>query len=205
MANYSISEFVELLDKGELSLNDVLNIRTQMNIPFKIHPLGFYSCTLLDEKNQKIRLHYWDLSINQKKQSSRLVIHDHIFNFKSWIMFGILENIEYSLTEKGDIYNLYATRYKGDISILEGVQEVVNIVEKKSSIYKKGESYLMEAGVLHETRILSDKTFTILHTFDTDLKSARVLSGSHEKKEEIVFNRNNISEKKILDKLNSLF
>lgn len=205
MFNYTISEFVELLDNGKLSLNDILNIRKFLNIPFKIHPLGFYSCTLLHENNQKIRLHYWDSSIGVEQQSSELVIHDHIFNFKSWILLGVLENIEYDIVENGEVYNLYTTKYKNDLSILEEAMEVIKIIQKNTSIYVNGQSYLMEAGILHKTRILTDKAFTVLHTIDSELITPRVLSNTYKSKTETIFNRKDVSEQDVVDKLKFLF
>ena len=123
MAIYSISEFVELLEKQEISLIDILNLREGLKKPFKRHPLGFYACTLFEENSRKIRLHYWDLSTNNELQSSELMIHDHIFDFKSWILSGSIENIEYEIDKKGIIYYLYSTFYEEDCSILGGVSK----------------------------------------------------------------------------------
>lgn len=202
---YNISSFVELLDNNKLSLEDILKIRILLNSPFKIHPLGFYSCTLLHEDNQKIRLHYWDSEINKEQQSPQLMIHDHIFNFKSWIMLGALENIEYEISEDGDIFDLYSTRYEGNLSILENTNKNIKIIKNKINVYTQGMSYLMGAQVLHQTRSLTDKTFTILHTYDTDNNIPRVLSNRGRVESEIVFKRKDIDEQQLISKLEALF
>lgn len=204
MSKYTIGEFVELLDNGKLALDDVLKIREIINAPFKVHPLGFYSCTLLHENNQKIRLHYWDSITNGEQQSSGLMIHDHIFDFKSWIMLGALENIEYEISDEGEIYYLYATRYENDSSILKITDDSLKITHKNSSIYTQGMSYVMDANVLHKTRSVADRTFTILHTQDTGNTSPRVLCNTNMSESEILFQRKDVNEQELLEKLATL-
>lgn len=204
MSKYSISEFVELLDNGKLALEDILKIRELRNSPFKVHPLGFYSCTLLHENNQKIRLHYWDSITNTEQQSSELMIHDHIFNFKSWIMLGALENIEYEVSDEGEIYYLYSTKYENDSSILKITDDSLKITYKNSNIYTRGMSYVMGANVLHKTKSVAERTFTILHTQDTGNISPRVLSNTNMSESEIIFQRKDVNELELLEKLANL-
>lgn len=204
MSKYTVGEFVELLDNGKLALDDVLKIRELMNAPFKVHPLGFYSCTLLHENNQKIRLHYWDSITNAEQQSSELMIHDHIFDFKSWIMLGALENIEYEESDEGERYYLYSTKYENDSSILKITDDSLKITYKNSSVYTQGMSYVMGANVLHKTRSVTERTFTILHTQDTGNTSPRVLSNTNMSESEIIFQRKDVNEKELLEKLATL-
>lgn len=201
MSKYTIGEFVELLDNGQLALNDVLKIRELINAPFKVHPLGFYSCTLLHENDQKIRLHYWDSITNEEQQSSELMIHDHIFDFKSWIMQGALENIEYEISDEGEVYYLYSTIYENDSSILKITDNSLKITHKNSSIYTQGMSYMMSANVLHKTRSVTDRTFTILHTQDKVNTSPRVLCNTNISESEIIFQRKDVSEQELFEKL----
>lgn len=204
MSIYSINEFVELLEKKELSLTDILNLREELKKPFKRHPLGFYACTLLEENSRKIRLHYWDLSTSKELQSSELMIHDHIFDFKSWILSGSIENIEYTIDEKGQVYYLYSTLYDRDFSILNKTAESIKISEKNVQVYEKGKSYQMKSAVLHKTRAMEDKTFTVLYTQDKEIENPRVLaSGSSENK--IVYERKEIKELEIKEKLNTIY
>lgn len=204
MSKYTIGEFVELLDNGQLTLDSILKIRALINAPFKVHPLGFYSCTLLHENNQKIRLHYWDSITNGEQQSSELMIHDHIFNFKSWVMLGALENIEYEISDDGEKYYLYSTRYENNLSILKITDDSLKITHKNSSIYTHGMSYVMGANVLHKTRSLTDRAFTILHTQDTGYTSPRVLSNTNTSESEIIFHRKDVDEQEFLEKLTTL-
>lgn len=204
MSNYKIVDFVDWLDNGQLGLADVLKIREFINAPFKVHPLGFYSCTLLHENNQKIRLHYWDSITNGEQQSSELMIHDHIFDFKSWIMLGALENTEYEVSDEGELYYLYSTKYENDSSILKITDDSLKITHKNSSIYTQGMSYVMGANVLHKTRSLTDRAFTILHTQDMEYTSPRVLSNTNTSESEIIFHRKDVNEHELLKKLTTL-
>lgn len=204
MITYTINEFLELLDNKKLSLIHILNLREKLNKPFKRHPLGFYACTLFEEHSRKIRLHYWDSSNSKEVQSSELMIHDHIFDFKSWILSGSIENIEYEIDEKGQVYHLYSTFYEKDCSILEKTTESIKILEKNIQVYENGQSYNMKAGVLHKTRTIQDKTFTVLYTEDTERVVPRVLARDLAEKK-IVYERKEITEQEINEKFNSIY
>lgn len=204
MAIYTIREFIDLLEHNKLSLTDILNIRTSLKRSFKKHPLGFYSCTLLEENTYKIRLHYWDKSINEDMQSSELMIHDHIFNFKSWVMLGSIENIQYKEDDGGQIYSVYSGIYQKNCSILKKTSKLLKIKKQSTNIFKKGESYTMLAGVLHETKPLENLTFTVLYTKDTNLKNPLVLGPTTLENTQYIYERSEINEVEIIKLLSKI-
>jgi hypothetical protein len=191
---YSIDSLLEKLNNNDLTLKEILSIREKLAKPFKKHPLGFYVCTLIEEGVQKIRLHYWVTSDSKEIQSLDLMIHDHIFNFKSWVFSGAIENIEYQQSNVGLKYNLFSTYYNENSSILRREAQSLLVTEKNVRIISKGDSYEMSAGVLHKTRALEDMTFTILYTQETDLKNPVVLAYERLLESEIVFERSEIHE-----------
>lgn len=201
---YTINGFIDLLEKQMLSLKDILDIRTSLKRPFKKHPLGFYSCTLLEEDSYKIRLHYWDKLINEDMQSSELTIHDHIFNFKSWVMLGSIENIQYQEDDNGQIYNVYSGVYQENYSILKKTSKVLKIKKQSTNIFKNGESYTMSAGVLHETKLLDNLTFTVLYTEDTNLKNPLVLGSTSLENTQYIYERSEINEVEIKNLLSKI-
>ncbi|WP_353172492.1 hypothetical protein [Acinetobacter rudis] len=194
MANYTIDNFINLLENYKISLNEILEIRKFLNRPFTRHPLGFYSCTLLEEQPFKIRLHYWNPLVTNDLQSSELMIHDHIFNFKSWIMSGSIENIEYTKDDEGSEYSIYSGFYEKEYSILRKTPDFIKIREKNTQILKKGESYEMLAGILHKTRSLESATFTVLLTEDTNLNKPLVLGSKEIRDAEYIYKRSEVNE-----------
>src|SRR4051812_27327942 len=73
-------------------------LREANEIVLKKHPLGFYSVHLgRFNDTVNLRMHIWDPIL--PVQSELLLIHTHIFNFKSLVLVGSIQNITYSLVE----------------------------------------------------------------------------------------------------------
>lgn len=169
----SISDFVELLDKGRLSLDQLLALRRQLKAPFRLHPLGFIACVLLSDGPKKIRLHYWPVA-GAAQQSPECQIHDHLFEFKSWVFSGEVQNVEYDISDSGNEFSEYRTEYVGNQSILLKTDRTVRLTESRRSTYGAGSTYNLSAGVLHETiRLGAKPAFTVLAA--TDVTAARPL------------------------------
>jgi hypothetical protein len=169
----TVLEFIGLLEGKSLSLDDILALRRQLHAPFRLHPLGFISCILLSDGPKKIRLHYWPLS-GGEQQSPGCQIHDHLFEFKSWVFAGQVQNIEYTISDSGKQLAEYRTMYDGDHSILLKTGRTTRLVESRRSTYGPGSTYILSAGVLHETiRLGAEAAFTVLAA--TDTKNVRPL------------------------------
>lgn len=169
----SIERLTNLLDEGKASLHELLNLRRELQAPFKLHPLGFIACTLITEGTRKLRLHYWP-SIGGAQQSPECQIHDHLFEFKSWVMAGSIANIEYIPADNGKEFSVYQTEYVNDQSILKKIEKKIALTEHRRTIYNAGSSYMLKAGILHETILMgTSPAFTVLLT--TDVSSAAPL------------------------------
>ncbi|MGQ2965292.1 hypothetical protein, partial [Methylophilus sp.] len=136
----SLNELESELEKGSLNLSDLLFLRRHIQAPFRLHPLGFIACTLLTQGKYKLRLHCWPMS-NSLQQSAHCLIHDHLFDFKSWILEGEVENIEYVAAAEGKDLAIYQTHYDHIQSVLIKTDEIMRISEDKRNIYNAGKSY----------------------------------------------------------------
>ena len=162
----SISDLVNGLKLGRISLHDVLAFQREKDLSFRLHPLGFIACTLLSEGSLKARLHIWP-SDGEHQQSPYCQIHDHLFEFQSWVLSGSIKNIEYQKDPDGFEFSIYETSYRGDWSVLNKTQERIRLSRSQAHRYDKGSKYSVNAGVLHETeRVGGEPAVTLLITTD---------------------------------------
>jgi hypothetical protein len=162
----TIREVEEALGDGQAGSPDFLRLRIALRAPFRRHPLGFLSCTLLSEGSRRLRLHYWPVA-GAFQQSGDCQIHDHLFDFKSWVLGGLIENIEYTASPTGVEHALYEASYVGDTSVLEKTKATVRLQETRRQSFSAGEPYSVSAGVLHQTVRRGDKpAITVLVTDD---------------------------------------
>jgi hypothetical protein len=160
----SIREVTQALEEGSISLQALLLLRRQLKAPFRLHPLGFIACTLLSDGPQKVRLHYWPVA-GGSQQSPDCQIHNHLFNFRSWVLAGEVQNIEYSVSnsDAGREMAEYRTEYLHDQSILSKTGRTLRLTETRRTAYPAGSTYSLAAGVLHETvRLGLEPAVTIL-------------------------------------------
>lgn len=156
-------------------MSELLAIRRELGAPFRFHPLGFIACTLLTEGSVRLRLHFWPAQ-GGAQQSSNCQIHDHLFEFQSWVLSGAVENVEYVQSAYGAEYSVYKTEYRDDQSILIKTGNLLRLVESSRMIYSTGTSYSVRAGTLHETvRVGSEPAFTVLIARDVSDSAPLVL------------------------------
>jgi hypothetical protein len=158
-----------------MRLPTLLALRRQVRAPFRLHPLGFIACTLISEGPKKVRLHYWPVT-GGAQQSPHCQIHDHLFEFKSWVFTGAVQNIEYSVSDSGIELAEYRAEYVADLSVLSKTGNTLRLVETRRTIYRAGSRYQLPAGVLHETiRVGMEPAFTVLIANDVSTKLPLVL------------------------------
>lgn len=189
----SISETIAALDEGRTSLQKLLALRRQLKAPFRLHPLGFIACTLLSEGPRKVRLHYWPVT-GGAQQSPDCQIHDHLFEFKSWVFAGTVQNIEYTISESGCELAEYRTDYMDDLSILSKTGRTLRLAEARRTTYCAGSTYNLAAGVLHETlRLGGEPAFTVLFANEVSAAPPLVL-GPSDGKSQYVYRRERLEE-----------
>jgi hypothetical protein len=191
----SILDITQALEEGSISLQSLLLLRRQLRTPFRLHPLGFIACTLLSEGPKKLRLHYWPVA-DTSQQSPDCQIHDHLFEFKSWVFVGEVQNIEYSLSKSqlGREMAEYRAEYVDDLSILERTGRTLRLAEACRSTYRAGSTYSLSAGVLHETvRLGAEPAFTVLVAHEVSAAPPLVL-GPRDGENRYVYRRELLEE-----------
>ncbi len=162
----SIAEVERALEARSINEAMLLQLRRQLRVPFRRHPLGFVVCTLLEEGDRRLRIHYWPIAGNVQ-QSPECQIHDHIFEFESWVLAGTIENIEYAAAEHGSEFAVYRTDYERDHSLLSKTNDTLRLSVVNRSVYSTGASYTVPLGTLHETvRLGTTPALTVLVTRD---------------------------------------
>lgn len=171
----NVDQITQKLKEGNISLQELLSMRREARAPFRLHPLGFYACTLIDQGDRKIRLHFWPID-GGAPQSPDCQIHDHLFAFRSWVIYGSVENIEYTTSPEGQKFSVYRTEYSGHTSTLTKTNDVRILSVQKCESFSAGSSYEVKAGTLHKTvRTGAQPAFTVLATRDVSTKLPIVL------------------------------
>lgn len=189
----TINQIERLLEQRQIGLSELLTFRRELRTPFKLHPLGFIACTLLVEGKRKLRLHYWPLT-GGAQQSPECQIHDHLFEFRSWVLAGAIENVEYILSPSGEEFAEYRAEYSGDHSILTKTGKRLRLAEHSRCTYSAGSTYAVKSGVLHETVLVGNQpACTILLTNDVSASAPLVL-GPLSGRDRYVYERKTLEE-----------
>lgn len=171
----SLADFKMALDSNAISTAELLSYREAMGLPFRWHPLGFIACTLLTQGSKKVRLHYWP-SMSARPQTGQCQIHDHIFDFTSWVLAGAVENIEYEENESGTEFSIYKAEYKAEFSMLTKTAQTIRLAVGRARTYSAGSKYEVQARRLHETRRIGpEAALTILITDDISMGAPTVV------------------------------
>lgn len=117
----------------------------------KVHPLGFYSFNLgAMNSEHNLRLHVWDDSITP--QNHGLLIHNHMFNFKSLVLIGKVKNLTYSISkDQHKTGTQYEVSYTTDGSRLSKVNTGYAIRLINSVEINEGSYYRVQANEFHES------------------------------------------------------
>lgn len=147
-------------------LKTLIPLLEKIEIKGKNHPLGFYSFLLcqLNEK-ENIRLHIWNN--HDSLQDTNLLIHNHLFNFKSLVLFGAVSNCRYKISNE-DLKSrgiLYSVNYREGKSVLKKMKSNISISPPTVETVNQGQYYGVENHEFHKSEADSSVyTATILIT-----------------------------------------
>lgn len=139
-----IKQLEQLLNCGNLTTQDLIELCTKANEKFLWHPLGFVSCTFIRHPIHKARLHIWPT--HHKKQADTLDIHDHTFDFKSWVIQGAIESQTFTICSEGKKFHSYNTSYTDAESVLTKTHQEITVRSHTPKIYSAGDKYFFSSG-----------------------------------------------------------
>lgn len=171
----NIADLQIALDAWSLNPADIIEMSLSRGLEFRAHPLGFISCVIFVEGDRKARLHIWPISENIS-QGEGVTIHDHVFNFTSWVLAGEIINRCVLIDRAGVPCSVYEASYASENSILVKKDETLHIMDGEVRRYSAGMRYSMYAGQLHETKSIgSSVAVTALITHDVSANHPLVI------------------------------
>lgn len=165
--------------KNGKKINENLNqyfVQNKSEISFQKHPLGFKYFKLGNLSNsEEFRLHFWVNTID--KHDKDLQIHDHSFDFESFVINGRIVNNKYKIISSNNFNGyVYDVKFRNEKSKLILNQENCSIELDESVEINSGEFYKMSSNDFHESINNEDLTVTLLKITKSDNKVSRVFS-----------------------------
>jgi hypothetical protein len=151
-----IEEVFDQLVAASLSGNLLRNFRDGpfATVTMQRHPLGFRIARLMSEGSSSLRLHIWPASSLSAQPGYE--IHDHIFHFRSHVLFGALEQSVYNVTASTrPQYALYDVEYDQLGSILIKSNDGVSSSLNERRILRAAETYQLGAGIFHRLDLVA--------------------------------------------------
>lgn len=142
------------------------------------HPLGFLHATLVDSVETALRLHIWKPGMRHVQDPAWL-IHTHVFDLRSIVLVGRLENRIHKWIPDLDhpVSRLYEISYNGYTSSLVATNRF-GVCECESSLdVTRGIEYAVSYGQFHETEIAKTE-FTITVALATKRSGAPLVVGA---------------------------
>lgn len=166
------------------------------------HSNGFDKLTLFRGSNLRVRLHiYW---LNNKNKNPN--IHDHRWNFSSFIIKGGYKSEIYEISDVGTnkfLYHYYSQASNKENYELDFIKKV-KLAHIETKEYTENNINTGKAGDIHRI-ILNDKKLTVslFITSNYENNYARVLTNDAKLKGEKL-NSTSLSRKEVIKKLKSI-
>ena len=145
-------------------------------IRFQKHPLGFKYFKLGSiSSTEELRLHLWTRT--NENHDDDLQIHDHSFNFKSFVIYGLLMNHLYEPNYENDAVGfIYDVKFRNEKSRLILNSSKQKLIDLKSEKLTTANFYEIQSNEFHKTENLVEPSLTILKITKPKTKVARVYS-----------------------------
>jgi len=146
------------------------------HITFRKHPLGFFYHNMVGSSEfEEYRLHFWsDYSV---EQDEFLKIHDHSFDFTSYVLSGKLTNRTYALSQSDSFEGyVYEVIFRNNVSSLVISADRCGLELLQSKEFAKGDFYDMASAQFHNTISKKGSTVTIIRIDRSQSKVSRVFS-----------------------------
>ena len=201
--NFNHAGWVTAFNEVKFSPQELVKLAVDIKARFIWHPLGFVMCKLSDEGDRKIRLHIWP-NDRSREQKPTWLIHDHLFDLKSWVLAGKIENTVYGADSSPPNFRIYQASYVNDKSILNRTKRTLSIKEESKSVIASGGVYEVQSGILHRSISLSNKTSVTVCETINKLDKNPVIAGSLSGEKTYSYTRSAVSKTSIQDLLNNI-
>jgi len=157
---YDQTERGRVPERSQLStLFDAIEHHPQFHPSFW-HPLGFVHMRLHALDAKSLRLHFWPAG-QRRPQAPLWPIHDHIFDIRSVILVGSVENTQYEVTRtEQSPHRIYEVKYGGGNSTLNQLTATSDFVVSQETLIEEhatGGSYSIARTVFHKSVVPPDK------------------------------------------------
>ena len=124
------------------------------------HPLGFVHIRLHAHDTKSLRLHFWP-ERQRQPQGPFWPIHDHIFDIRSVVLLGSVENALYEVTSaEQSPHRIYDVKYGGRDSTLNQLIATSEFVVSRETLIERhatGTSYSIARTVFHKSVVPPDQ------------------------------------------------
>ena len=130
------------------------------------HPLGFFCIRWNLDLYRSVRIHIWSRDFNWA-QEPNWPIHDHLFSFKSVVLYGRIQNKTYAIDSKNTgprNWTIYEVSYNDQSSAMSPKSNSIGVRTLTSSCQHSSSSYELPAGVFHRSTLRSRHAITVLAT-----------------------------------------
>lgn len=117
-----------------------------------LHENGFFKLTLAESVDGRfrVRLHVWDSGAPSHAQN----VHNHRFDFVSFVLCGELSNILWTASSNGEPYAHYSYEPRSGRSDYQlHFHGTVRLGKTSSACWKKGDAYRMPIQALHTVEV----------------------------------------------------
>ncbi len=152
---------------------EFLELKLKSHSGIHMHPVGFLQVPLMFDyerlpSGDKYFLNIWKPAFVRPSDDRRL--HDHVFNLRSRILWGAIENHVFEVVDhtRGSHKIMQADYGGGAKSRLVDTGRQVNfrLVDRQS--YHQGEEYTLPIATFHDSVLLEDFAITLMKKFDID-------------------------------------
>ncbi|MDX6498136.1 MAG: hypothetical protein QOG23_1396 [Blastocatellia bacterium] len=174
------SRFISERQLADPSAIDEILLRVSENpsmVEATWHPLGFIRLKLASTPQGTLRIHIWP-GTDRKSQSPSWNIHDHLFDLRSSILCGVVENHRFAVRpdRKSATHRLYQVSYCENQSLLHATTTEMSCHHLGTEVYSALDSYQVYREQFHASVVEKDiLAATIVVTSDHSQRPPNVL------------------------------
>ncbi len=142
------------------------------------HPLGFVSCTILENSEISVRLHLWLLN-ERRPKIPHWPIHTHSYDLASTVLRGCLIDCSYDLIS-GKEFTLWEAHYDGNSTTIRSTGQITGLRRKATRPYSQNQTYFIPTNEFHESIVPKESECLTLVSCTNFTRSPPLVLGNAE-------------------------